>query len=294
MVKMKLGVLCSGNLGFSVLKSLAENYEVEFVLTDSKSIDIISYCDNHQIDSFKGNPRNGATAAFLKQKTANVLISVNYLFVIEEDIIGFAKDLIFNIHGSLLPKYRGRTPHVWAIINNEVETGITAHLIDEGCDTGAILEQVRIPISDSDTGADVLSKFEIEYYALIEKLLNNFKNNTLTLKKQDDEKATYFGKRTPEDGEINWNWQKERIYNWVRAQSKPYPGAFTLIGEQKVTIDKIAFSDKGYNFDMPNGLIIAHSPAILVKTANGVIELEQIRENQHLCKKDIIFNKKTS
>ena len=72
----------------------------------------------------------------------------SYLFLIEKDIILHPRFLTFNIHGSLLPKYRGRAPHIWAIINNEKETGITAHVIDEKCDSGDIISQIKIKIEE--------------------------------------------------------------------------------------------------------------------------------------------------
>ena len=76
----------------------------------------------------------------------------------------------------------------------------------------------------------------------------------LELIKQDEYSATYFGKRTPEDGRINWNWQKERIFNWVRALSNPYPGAFTFLGEEKLIVDKIEYSLENFLLFSPFGL----------------------------------------
>ncbi len=111
-------------------------------------------------------------------------------------------------------------------------------------------------------------------------VLDNIEKGNIILKHQNDSFATYFGKRTPEDGQINWNWQKERIYNWVRAQSFPYPGAFTMLKGQKIVVDKISYSEYGFNSNMPNGLILKNKPLILVKTPNGVVELTKIRNNQ--------------
>src|SRR5690554_5519746 len=148
---MSLGVLCSGNLGFQILLKLFEAHPINFVFTDSKSDRIIKFCKENKLSLFKGNPRRGRAKEFIAKNECDILISINYLFLIERDVINMGKKLAFNIHGSLLPKYRGRTPHVWSIINGEKYTGTTAHLIDEGCDTGDILEQVKIPIEESDT-----------------------------------------------------------------------------------------------------------------------------------------------
>jgi methionyl-tRNA formyltransferase len=179
-----------------------------------------------------------------------------------------------------LPKYRGRTPHVWAIINGEKETGITAHMMEEGCDTGDIVLQEKLNILEDFTGADILNEFKRIYPEMILELIRQIENKELKPVEQDNSRATYFGKRSPEDGQINWNWQKERIYNWVRAQAHPYPGAFTLLNNQKIIIDKISYSDYGFDNEMPNGLIVKNEPTILVKTPNGAVELTQVRNSE--------------
>lgn len=278
---MKLGVLVSGNLGYIFLKDIFKKQIVVFVFTDSKSENIIQFCELNNIELFIGNPKSIDSKKFYSNKEIDVLVSVNYLFLIELDLIMLPKILSFNIHGSLLPKYRGRTPHVWAIINNEIKTGITAHIIDEGCDTGDILEQFEIEIGKKDTGADVLLKFNENYITLIDSVLKKIESNSLIRTKQNDKEATYFGKRTPEDGHVIWDWQKERIYNWIRAQAYPYPGAFTYFLKNKIIIDEIEMSNYGFDYSMPNGLIISVDP-ILVKTSNGVIKINKIRNNSNL------------
>lgn len=274
---MKLGVLCSGNLGFQMLVHLSKKQELSFVFTDAHSSPIVSFCQNKRIPLFIGNPRNGKCLTFIKNHTCDVLLSINYLFIIDRPLIDLPSLYAINFHGSLLPKYRGRTPHVWAIINNEKKTGVTAHLIDDNCDTGDIVEQIEIPIKRNDTGAKILEKFNILYALLLDKVLAKISSNQVELKVQDHQKATFFGKRTPEDGQIDWSWQKERIFNWVRAQAFPYPGAFSFINEQKVTIDEVQFSDLGFDCTTENGTILSINP-ICVKTANGAIELVAIRE----------------
>lgn len=285
---MNLGILVSGTLGLNLLKHLAIENNVVFVMTDKNSQSIIDYCKDKDWPVFIGNPRKGKCDLFLKEKEIDVLISVNYLFLIEEDLIRLPKKYAFNIHGSLLPKYRGRTPHVWAIINNESETGVTAHLIEEGCDTGPVIEQVKVPIEISDTGGDILEKFKNLYIPLVDSVLKKLGGNTLQLTPQDHCKATFFGKRTPDDGEINWNWQKERIHNWVRAQAYPYPGAFSYYKNEKIVIDEIEFTEDGYENEMVNGQILSSFP-LKIKTPNGVIKIKKIRNKQFTFQKGEIL-----
>lgn len=274
---LRIAVLCSGSLGFDTLKKTALDYHIECVLTDSDSKAIIDFSNNNNIPFFLGNPRKNRGYQFIKNFDIDIIVSINYLFLIEEDIINHSKKLTFNIHGSLLPKYRGRTPHVWAIINNEKEAGITAHVIDAGCDTGKILHQIKIEIGNEDTGAIMLEKYSKVYFPLVKKVINDIKNNELSLRTQEESLATYFGKRTPADGAIDWNWDRERIRNWVRAQADPYPGAFTFYEGQKITIDKVSFSDEKVTSELFNGEIIETIPKIVVKTRNGAINLDVIR-----------------
>jgi methionyl-tRNA formyltransferase len=286
---MRLGILASGELGFEILQKVIKSYSICFVMTDKQSISILEYCIDKKIPVFVGNPRSGASASFYKEIKIDVLISVNYIFIIEQDLIELPKFIAFNIHGSLLPKYRGRTPHVWAIINNEIETGITAHLIDSGCDTGPIIQQTRINIDNDDTGGIILGKFKQLYYPLIESVLTKISNNALEFINQDETKASFFDKRTANDGKINWEWEKERIRNWVRAQANPYPGAFTYFQDVKLIIDEIEYDDTSFTTDMPNGLVLNNNP-FLVKTSNGVVKVSKVRYQIAGIKPGILLN----
>lgn len=277
---LKLGFLCSGGLGLSLLAHSINRYDIKFVLTDKKSKAICNLAKENKIPLFSGNPREGKGYEFVKNYEVDLIASVNYLFLIEEDLINHSNKITFNIHGSLLPKYRGRTPHVWSIINGEKEAGITAHLIDPNCDTGEILFQKKVSIEYEDTGADILIKYHKLYVPLFEKVMSSVKNNTIVAFPQDESKATYFGKRTPEDGEINWNWKRENIRNWVRAQAYPYPGAFTFLDKQKVIIDRVLTRPDSFSGD--NGLIVKNDSYVAIKVKDGIVILDQIRTKNHL------------
>ena len=280
---MNLALFVSGGLGFKVLNHLKESkHSVQCVFTDSNSKEIIDSANDEQLPIFTGNPRNERAIKFIDAYEIDIILSINYLFLIEHSLFSKAK-LAINIHGSLLPKYRGRTPHVWAIINNESKTGVTAHLIDEGCDTGDIVKQKEVTIDDTDTGADILEKFNKIYVPLIDEILSDYERGSIKSSPQNNKKATFFGKRTPNDGRINWGWQKERIRNWVRAQAYPYPGAFAYYEglNEKVIIDEVVFSDRGFYETDQNGLIVSLNP-ICVKTPNGVLELRNIRNLERL------------
>ncbi len=285
----RFGLLVSGNLGFECLLHIEKICKIEFIFTDSNSKGIIEYATNKKIPIFVGNPRNGNARFFLKLKKIEYLLSINYLFIIEDDLIKFPSKFSINIHGSLLPKYRGRTPHIWAIINNETITGITAHILTEHCDQGDIILQEQILIENNITSNDLLEKYKKSYPKFISNLLKLLNLETIKLTKQEEYKATWFNKRTPKDGLIIWSWQKERLYNWIRALSFPYPGAFTFYENEIIIIDEIEYSDIGFNQDIVNGTILIGGENPIIKTSNGAIKVTKHRSTPKLFIKDKLF-----
>jgi methionyl-tRNA formyltransferase len=286
-------LLASGNLGLIALKNIISKTKLDFVFTDKGSIHIIQYCSDNGVPFYAGNPRLEKAKQVISSLKCSVLLSVNYLFIVEADFLSIASDYAINFHGSLLPKYRGRTPHVWAIINGEKETGVTAHLMTGEVDNGPIVLQRVMNIDDSDTGYSILNKFNELYPQMIDTILNDINSGNISPKGQDHSKATYFSKRTLEDGEINWEWQKERVRNWVRAQADPYPGAFSFYEGEKLIIHEISFDDLGFHCDDENGLVLQGGEHPIIKTPNGAIRLlkfeiashKKIEKGKLLCRK---------
>lgn len=289
---MKYCICVSGDLGKNVLnKLIGIQIPIVAVLTDFKSVIILDICRQNYIPFFIGNPRKGKALKWLQENSIifENLISVNYLYILENDILNFASNVAINLHGSLLPKYRGRTPHVWAIINGEKETGISAHLMNEKCDDGDLIKQVHVDIEEDDTGATILQKYNKLYPYLICEIIEGIETYSLNRIPQDSGKATYFSKRSPEDGLINWNWQKERIRNWVRAQAFPYPGAFTYLYGKKIIINKVEYSDVGFKDIDSNGLVLDIFNGLpIVKVPNGTLLLVDFISDIAINKNDIL------
>jgi methionyl-tRNA formyltransferase len=249
------------------------------VFTDSSSKEVIELCKKETIPFYAFNPRKGKGIEFLKEnevKKPHIIFSINYIFLIEEDIIEFSEIVSLNIHGSLLPKYRGRTPLIWAIINGEKETGITIHEIDTGCDTGKILIQKKIPIPPTSTGADMVAEYSTHYDKIIFDAIDLIETGNYHLTPQNEADATYFGVRRPKDGIIDWNWPPERLLNWVRALSPPYPGAFSYLNGEKVVIERASKSSYPFSDHQKNGTVIGflgNKP--IIKCLGGCVIIEQ-------------------
>jgi len=264
----------------------------KFVLTDKGSAKIVALAAEYAIPCRMGNPRkSGFSAGLEAYGNIDLILSINYLFLIDNAIIGIPRYGCVNLHGSLLPKYRGRAPHVWAIINNEQKTGVTAHYIDAGCDTGRVLVQREVLIEPWNTGGDLLKTFTELYPKIAVNILEMFDNAGVPPegKEQDEANATYFGKRTAQDGHIEWHWWRERIRNWVRAQAHPYPGAFCYYRGVRVIVDRVEFSDTGFHSDLTNGTILIGGSHPIVKTCNGAIRFAELRNEIEFKKGEVLI-----
>ena len=133
------------------------------------------------------------------------------------------------LHASLLPKYRGNAPLVWAILRGEKKTGVSLFYFDEGMDTGDVVAQQSFQIRHEDTIAEVLTNAEKASIALIKDHAHGVLNGSAPRNVQDHSQATYAAQRRPEDGRIDWTRSADELYNFVRAQTRPYPGAFTSL-----------------------------------------------------------------
>ena len=140
------------------------------------------------------------------------------------------------MHGSLLPKYRGRVPVNWAIINGERSTGVTLHHMVKRADAGDIVDQEAVPIGPDDTAREVFNRVVSASRRVLERQLEVIKAGTAPRRAQDESQATTFGGRKPEDGRIDWRQGASQIYNLVRAVTQPYPGAFTKVQGRKLFI----------------------------------------------------------
>lgn len=230
-------VFCGyGSLAIECLKVLIKNgYDIHFILThkDSSSYTLTDFATENGIQYYYDDMRKN-NMFDSNQISVEYIISINYRYILPKKFFENSKYAI-NIHGSLLPSYRGRTPHVWSIINGEEYSGVTCHLIDEGIDTGEIIEQVRVKIETSDTGYSLLKKFEEIYPSLLIDSLTKIEAGFVAIK-QDSTKASYYGKRIPEMGYIDFYKNKSQIINFVRAQAYPYPGAYYFLNNGKKII----------------------------------------------------------
>lgn len=200
----------------------------------------------------------------------DLIISAYYRHMISTKILGLARLGAFNLHGSLLPRYRGRAPINWAIVHGEARIGMTLHRMVKKADAGAIVDQEGVPIGPRDTAEQAFRKVLPCARAVLARQIDALLAGTAPETPQDESAATYFGARGPEDGRVDWSRTSQEIFNLIRAVTDPYPGAFTEIGGSRLMIWWA--EPRTSLHGVRPGEIIAINP-LLVATGDGALEL---------------------
>ncbi|HJP61090.1 MAG TPA: methionyl-tRNA formyltransferase [Gemmatimonadaceae bacterium] len=174
----------------------------------------------------------------VKALGAQLILVNSYSMLIRPDVLNTPTFGAVNLHGALLPKYRGSNPLQWAIINNETETGVTLHYMDAGFDTGDIIAQAKVPILFEDTWLDVRARQMEASETLLQTQIPRLLTLSNGRSKQDEREAAHWRRRTPADGRIDWSMSTLSIYNLIRALVHPHPGAFFSDGAETRVIDE--------------------------------------------------------
>jgi methionyl-tRNA formyltransferase len=164
------------------------------------------------------------------------LFSFYYRHMLNTDWLGVARRGALNMHGSLLPKYRGRAPVHWAILCGESVTGASLHYMVEKPDAGALVDQQSVPILENDTALDVSIKVAEAAAQVLRRSLPRLLAGTAAATALDLDRGSYFGRRRPEDGRIDWRCTARAVHDLVRAVAPPFPGAFTEVNGCRLAI----------------------------------------------------------
>jgi methionyl-tRNA formyltransferase len=179
------------------------------------------------------DPNAPDVVARVRELRPDFLFSFYYRRMLGSSLLAIPARGALNMHGSLLPKYRGRAPVNWAVLKGERETGATLHYMVEKPDAGDIVAQTAVPILPDDTARDVFDKVTGAAAATLDRVLPQFLAGDAPRIPQDLAQGSFFGGRKPEDGRIDWSRPAREIHDLVRAVAPPFPGAFTMVaGEQ--------------------------------------------------------------
>ena len=196
-------------------------------------------------------PRKPDAIARIEALRPDLLFSFYYRGILPQGLLRLPTLGAFNMHGSLLPKYRGRAPVNWAVLRGETSTGATLHVMTEKPDAGDIVDQEEVPIGPDETAGEVQAAVTAAAVKILERRLPDLKKGTAPRRPQDESAATTFGRRRPEDGRIDWNRSAQDVHNLVRAVTHPFPGAFTDIFGQKTFLWKTRLPHLGAHDNFP-------------------------------------------
>jgi methionyl-tRNA formyltransferase len=184
------------------------------------------------------NPNQPAVVRTLSQLRPDFLFSFYYRRLLDESILRTARQAALNMHGSLLPRYRGRAPVNWAVLNGEPETGATLHHMVARADAGDIVDQLAVPILEDDDARAVMAKVTTAAETILKRSLPALAAGTAPRRAQNLAEGEYCGRRSWEDGRIDWGASAERVHNLVRALAPPYPGAFTDVRGERLFVHR--------------------------------------------------------
>ncbi len=278
---MRTVVLAYHNMGCVGIDALLRNgFEVVAVFTHKDDPheniwfdSVAEFAASHDIPVFApDNINHPLWVQRIRDLKPDILFSFYYRDMVGKDILNIPSEGCLNLHGSLLPLYRGRCPVNWVLVNGETQTGVTLHHMTPRPDDGDIVCQEKIQITADDTAKTLFEKTTSVSAAMLDRILPRIRQGAAPRVSQDHSKATYFGGRTPKDGEINWNRTSTEIRNLVRAVTRPYPGAFSFRGDNKCLFWEVTELPDEESSPIP-GTVLSTDP-LVISTGKGCLRVE--------------------
>ena len=200
---------------------------------------VAELCAEHGIDCITpSDPGDAQLLERVRVAQPDIMFSFYYRHMLPLTLLQVAPLGAYNMHGSLLPKYRGRVPINWAVLHGEQETGATLHAMVAKPDAGSIVGQTAVPILPDDTAAEVFAKVVVAAEQTLWRVLPEMQAGRTPSLPNDLADGSYFGGRNADDGRIDWSRPAREVYNLVRAVAPPYPGAWSMLGDQRCIVAK--------------------------------------------------------
>ncbi len=207
----------------------------------------------------------------------DILFVVGWSRLVEQDVLNIPSVAAVGMHPAPLPRGRGRAPIAWSLIKGLEETALSFFHLKQEADAGDIIGQKPIQIDTADDAASLYKKIVNGAGELIEEYYPQFEAGVVRRKPQDETQATWWPKRDPHHGLIEWTKPPQEIYNWIRGQTRPYPGAFSYLGDQKIRVWSANPPTDSTAFIRPGEIAYVDSGAIGVGTWEGIIELTEVQ-----------------
>ena len=235
---------------------------------------VAQLCQEHDIPTLI-DPSADDLLNAVSAYSPDFIFSFYYRNMLPVNILELAKRGAYNLHGSLLPKYRGRVPVNWAVLHGETETGATLHQMTAKPDAGAIIAQTAVPILPDDTANDVFNKLTVASEQTLWHSIPALLAGTAPQLPNNLSQGSYFSGRKPEDGRINWQQTGQQVYNLHRAVAPPYPGAFTEQNGKRFIIKKARLIHLP-NAQLPQGLCVVDNAVFGICGDDFALKISEI------------------
>ena len=280
---MKIVFWGHNSFGELVLKYLINSgHKIPLIITPTKSsVDKINTLKAYNSESEivrMGSVTSQQIIKKIKGTSPDIMLSCSFKEKIPEELIEINGIKIINIHGALLPEYRGANMLNWVLIKGCNETGITMHYMDKTLDSGDIISQVKYPIDINDDAVSLKRKMFIKVIELLDDGLHAIANNRRLIK-QNHTKGYYYFSRKPDDGKISWEGNAIDIYNLVRALVSPFPGAFSYYMNKKYIIDKAEVVFDNLVHYSPGKIMKVRPDYIIVSSHYNLVKILEFRDH---------------
>jgi methionyl-tRNA formyltransferase len=220
-----------------------------------------------------------ATIEAVRALRPDLIFVVGWSQLVHADFISLAPHAVFGMHPTLLPQHRGRAPIPWTILSGLAKTGVTLfEIVEPIADSGPIVGQLEVGVEPDETATSLFDKLAQAHVELIREYVPRLVAGTAPRIPQDAQRASTWPKRTPADGIIDWETRAPHLYDWVRAQTRPYPGAFTFLDDEKVVVWRARPVD--WAGAAPAGTVVGAGP--VVACGEGALLLEEVETNAPL------------
>ncbi|MYV57600.1 methionyl-tRNA formyltransferase [Streptomyces sp. SID3212] len=260
--------------GHRTLQALLDStHDVVLVVTHPKSDhvyekiwddSVAELAEKHGVPVLLRNrPDDEELLTALREAEPDIIVANNWRTWLPPEIFDLPPHGTLNVHDSLLPSYAGFSPLIWALINGEREVGVTAHRMDGELDAGDVVFQRSVPVGPTDTATDLFHRTVDLIGPIVRDSLDRIESGTAEWVPQDRSRASFFHKRSVEDSRIDWTWPAEDLERLVRAQSDPYPNAFTYHRGERIRIVSAALSQANYG-GTPGRIFIREGDGVVI------------------------------